>query len=63
MAVYEEVIVSLSRQVEDLSTTVDLLRQCDQTLRFSLRLADQKTLEAESKLHHALERWVTRAEL
>ncbi|XP_064389663.1 uncharacterized protein LOC135337625 isoform X2 [Halichondria panicea] len=56
VAVYEEVIVSLSRQVEDLSSTVDLLRQCDQTLRFSLRLADQKTLEAESKLHHALER-------
>ncbi len=56
VAVYEEVIASLSRQIEELSCTVDLLKQGEQTLKLSLRLADQKTLEADSKLRHALER-------
>ena len=56
--VYEEVIASLSRQIEDLSNSVDCLRQSDQNLRLSLRLAEQRAMESEIKLRHALDRCV-----
>ena len=54
--VYEQVIASLSRQIENLSNSVDCLRQSDENLRLSLRLAEQRAMEAETKLGHAVDR-------
>ena len=58
MAVYEQVIANLSRQLEDLSVSLDCLRESDQTLRLSLRTAEQKALESEAKLNAAQEKCV-----
>ena len=58
MTVYEQVIVNLSRQLEDLSLNIDCLRQSDHNVRLALRLSEQRTLEAETKLSHALDRYV-----
>ena len=54
--VYEQVIASLSKQIEDLSLSMDSLRQSDQNLSLSLRMAEQRAMEAETKLRHALDR-------
>ena len=56
VAVYEQVIANLSRQLEDLSVSLDCLRESDQTLRLSLRMAEQKALESEAKLNAAQEK-------
>ena len=56
MAVYEQVIANLSGQLEDLSVSLDCLRESDQTLRLSLRLAEQKALESEAKMNAAQEK-------
>ena len=54
---YEQVIAGLSRQVEDHSNSLDCLRQSDHNLRLSLRLAEQRALEAEIKLGLAMDRY------
>ena len=54
--VYEQVIASLSKQIEELSLSMESLRQSDQNLSLSLRMAEQRALEAETKLRHALDR-------
>ncbi len=54
--VYEQVIASLSKQIEELSLSMDSLRQSDQNLSLSLRMAEQRAMEAETKLRHALDR-------
>lgn len=56
--VYEQVIASLSKQIEELSLSMDSLRQSDQNLSLSLRMAEQRSMEAETKLRHALDRCV-----
>lgn len=56
--VYEQVIASLSKQIEELSLSMDSLRQSDQNLTLSLKMAEQRAMEAETKLRHALDRWV-----
>ena len=56
--VYEQVIASLSKQIEELSLSMDSLRQSDQNLSLSLRMAEQRAMEAETKLRHALDRCV-----
>ena len=54
--VYEQIIASLSKQIEELSLSMDSLRQSDQNLSLSLRMAEQRAMEAETKLRHALDR-------
>ena len=57
--VYEQVITSLSKQIEELSVSMDCLRQSDQNLTLSLRMAEQRAMEAETKLRHAVDRCVS----
>ena len=56
--VYDQVIASLSRQLEDMGSSLDCLRQSDHNLRLSLRLAEQRAMEAETKLSHSQDRCV-----
>ena len=56
VTVYEQVIANLSQQLEDLSVSLDCLRESDRTLRLSLRMVEQKALESEAKLNAAQEK-------
>ena len=47
--IYEQIINSLSRQLEEQCTAMDLLKQTETNLRLSLRLAEQRALEAETE--------------
>ena len=55
--VQDKVITSLRQQLEDVQQAMDCLRQSDQNLRLSLRMAEQRAQEAETKLTHSLERY------
>lgn len=52
----DQVISSLRRQLADLQQSLDCLHHSDHHLRLSLRLAEQRGLEAETKLAHAMDR-------
>ncbi len=54
--IQSQVILSLRQQLEDVQQSVDCLRQSDQNLRLSLRMAEQRAVEAEAKLAHSLNR-------
>jgi len=56
--VEEQVIASLQHQLEDMQRSLECLQQSDHNLRLSLRLAEHKVLETETKLSHANERCV-----
>lgn len=56
--VYEQVIAHLSRQLEKQSLSLDASKHSETNLQLSLRLAEQRALEAETKLIHAAERYV-----
>jgi hypothetical protein len=55
--VYEQVIANLSKQLEDQSLALDVLRQSEANLKLSLRLTQQRAVEAETKLTYAAERY------
>ena len=54
--VYEQVIANLSKQLEDQSLALDTLKQSEANLKLSLRLSQQRAVEAETKLVYAAER-------
>lgn len=56
MDIQSQVIASLQQQLQDMQQSVDCLRQSDQNLRLSLRMAEQRAQEAEAKLAHCLNR-------
>lgn len=53
---YEQVIANLSKQLEDQSLSLDSLRESEANLRVSLEMAEQRAVEAESKLLYAAKR-------
>ncbi len=58
VSVYEQVIANLSKQLEDQSLSLDTLRESEANLRVSLEVAEQRAMEAESKLVYAAKRYV-----
>ena len=56
VSVYEQVIANLSKQLEDQSVSLDSLRESEANLRASLEMAEQRAIEAESKLIYAAKR-------
>ena len=52
----DKMIMLLQRQLEDMQRSLDCLQQSDHNLRLSLRLAEQRALEAETKLTHTNDR-------
>ena len=56
--IHDAVIASLRQQLEDLQQSLDFLRQSDHNLRLSLKDAEQRAMEAETKLLKSNERWV-----
>jgi len=57
--VYEQVVANLSKQLEQQSLTLDALKQSEAEMKLTIRLAEQRALEAETKLAHAEERYVS----
>ena len=58
VSVYEQVIANLSKQLEDVSLSLDAAKQSETNLKLSLRLSQQRAIEAETKLVYAADRYV-----
>ena len=56
---HDAVIGSLRHQLEETQQTLDFFRKSDHNLRLALRDAEQRALEAETKLAKSTERFVT----
>ena len=54
--IYEQIIDSLQKQLDNQSRVMDQLAETQTSLHISLRLAEQRTMEAETKLTHTTER-------
>ena len=52
----DQMIIMLQRQLEDMQRSLDCLQQSDHNLRLSLRLAEQRAMESETKLSHSNDR-------
>jgi len=55
--IYEQIINRLSSQLEEQAVAMDALRQTESNLRLSLRLAEQRALEAETEKAWLQERY------
>ncbi len=49
VAIFEQIINRLSNQLEEQSVAMDTLKQNESSLKLSLRLAEQRTMEAETE--------------
>lgn len=54
---YEQVIAHLSKQLEEQSLALDASKHSEANLRLSLRLTEQRLMEAETELTHTKERY------
>ena len=52
----DQMIMMLQRQLEDMQRSLDCLQQSDHNLRLSLRLAEQRAMESETKLSYSNDR-------
>lgn len=54
---HDAVIASLRHQLEEMQQSLDFLRKSDHNLRLALRDAEQRAVEAETKLFKSTERY------